>query len=106
MECFTQKVVDLAWTQSVPPAVAGGSVIRMLNQQQYRTSHQLPPATAGGTDCVQQQSLTFCAKLLWNYGMLCLKSPFHSHRALARCKRTDIGRNCFNGFPTHFEGNR
>jgi hypothetical protein len=57
------KGVGPGWTQSVPPAIAGGAVIRMQNQQQYRTSHQHPPATADGTDCVQLQSPTFEAKL-------------------------------------------
>ena len=46
-----------SWTQSVPPAVAGGSAI--TTQDDFR--HLLvidPPATAGGTDCIQAPPLT------------------------------------------------
>ena len=34
---LASKVIDLAWTQSVPPAVAGGSVIRI--QKSLAISH-------------------------------------------------------------------
>jgi len=42
--------MPLSWTQSVPPAVAGGCAAG--DQSQELRTH--PPATAGGTDCVQE----------------------------------------------------
>src|SRR6185503_2071204 len=40
---------DRTWTQSVPPAVAGGYVVDTVGQR----LRMHPPATAGGTDCAQ-----------------------------------------------------
>ena len=48
---------DLAWIGSVPPAVAGGYVVDTLSSKKLRMH---PPATAGGTDCIQ---LTFVSIL-------------------------------------------
>src|SRR5262245_50453669 len=45
----------LTWTQSVPPAVAGGCVASW--SQSMSTTY--PPATAGGADCLQQRVRTF-----------------------------------------------
>jgi len=42
------------WTQSVPPAVAGGSASHSMNIRSVRAD---PPATAGGTDRIQQCAL-------------------------------------------------
>src|SRR5689334_19182176 len=47
---FVPKIINPAWSGSVPPAVAGGS--------KRLESHKLlsdPPAIAGGTDPVQEQ---------------------------------------------------
>ena len=44
--------MPLSWTQSVPPAVAGGCAAG--KQSQELRMH--PPATAGGTDCIQEKS--------------------------------------------------
>ena len=41
---------SLPWVQSVPPAVAGGYVVEMLELAMLGMH---PPATAGGTDCIQ-----------------------------------------------------
>src|ERR1043165_6251981 len=79
---FAQKVTDPAWTQSVPPAVAGRSVIRFQNHQQIAHPICNPPATAGGTDCVQQRSQTFKAKLPRLY----VREAFHSYGAKAWCE--------------------
>src|ERR1043165_984845 len=51
---------------SVPPAVAGGSAIRLKNHQRYRKLIINPPATAGGTDI-------WCEAVL-STEWLCLKS--------------------------------
>gem|GEM_PF-3023634 len=53
------KVRIRTWKRSVPPAVAGGSVIRVQNQQQYRMLISDPVATAPGTGLIQVQRLTF-----------------------------------------------
>src|SRR5678816_608797 len=55
---FNSKVRIVCWTGSVPPAIAGGCVAftPVLNLAAH------PPATAGGTDRVQQEFPTFEVK--------------------------------------------
>ena len=50
-------------SESVPPAVAGGSTSECVNQWQYHVLNIDPPATAGGTDPIQVQPVTGEAKL-------------------------------------------
>src|SRR5262245_60272743 len=51
--CFLNlKIGGRCWTQSVPPAVAGG----------WSRNRTHPPATAGGTDCVQVGLITLVAR--------------------------------------------
>ena len=45
-----QKSAIAVGSGSVPPAVAGGSTVRIQNPEQYRMLIIDPPATAGGTD--------------------------------------------------------
>src|SRR6185503_18941639 len=46
-----------AWRQSVPPAVAGGYAVGTLDLLVFVNLIRYPPATAGGTDCIQE----YCA---------------------------------------------
>src|ERR1041385_8796926 len=47
---YTSPGITLhTWIQSVPPAVVGGYVVDRLGQM----LRMHPPATAGGTDCIQ-----------------------------------------------------
>jgi hypothetical protein len=60
---FASKVQKCSWTGSVPSAVAGGvKTVEPQNPREYRTLNIDPPATAGGTDPVQVQVVTFEAK--------------------------------------------
>ena len=58
------KSQTLTWTQSVPPAVAGGYEVESARfAKVFVNLIHYPPATAGGTDCVQAHFVTFEAKL-------------------------------------------
>ena len=60
--------MERTWTQSVPPAVAGGCAAG--NQLQELRMH--PPATAGGTDCVQEETRSVDRFLLYLSAIACL----------------------------------
>ena len=59
MISFAVKVRNHCWIQSVPPAVAGGSTVGIQNCLKDRMLIVYPPATAGGTDCIQARSSDF-----------------------------------------------
>jgi hypothetical protein len=50
------KVRRHDWGRSVPPAVAGGSVTKLMHSRVMRVD---PPTTAGGTDCFPPCFLSF-----------------------------------------------
>jgi hypothetical protein len=60
---FASKVTTCTWTGSVPPAVAGGSMFSVRYKRGFWGSTVFtPPATADGTDPVQEHFWTFEAK--------------------------------------------
>jgi DNA-binding response OmpR family regulator len=62
LESFASKVTSCTWTGSVPPAVAGGSMFTRRYYRGFLNRGFDPPATAGGTDPVQENFPTFEAK--------------------------------------------
>src|ERR1043165_4045774 len=61
---FALRIIDPAWRQSVPPAVAVGQSFGVKINSNIARLISNPPATAGGTDCLQQRCPTLCAKPL------------------------------------------
>ena len=52
------KVEYHCWIQLVPPAIAGGPMIRLRDCHRFWILEVDPPAIAGGTDCIQVSLLT------------------------------------------------
>jgi hypothetical protein len=60
---FASKVTTCTWTGSVPPAVAGGSMFsERYSRGSWGSKVLTPPATADGTDPVQEHFWTLEAK--------------------------------------------
>jgi hypothetical protein len=64
MALMPQESEIAVGSESVPTAVAGGSTMRIQNQQHYRMLIVDPPATAGGTDSDPSATPDFRAREL------------------------------------------
>ena len=90
-----------AWTQSVPPAGAGGYVVDALGSKRLRN----PPATAGG-DCVQQERPDI-EQPSFRAGRRAPARAYHAELSLQSSQRAILPRGTIDpGFPSRSSADR